>query len=146
MPRNTLKCLHWNGAFINILNEQITEHICFLLLHCTQRKYVTSELFQNMNTATKIWATVQHIGQDSKDVCIKFVGEIFQIYEASSTTKCSPLHFINDSQPLLDVPSLHKVPLSRPYCPVHNCSESIACLQRALTFILSQDGENKNAA
>lgn len=143
MSRNTLKCLHWNGAFINILNEQITEHICFLLLHCTQRKYVTSELFKNMNTATKIWETVQHIGQDSKDVCIKFVGEIFQIYEASSTTKCSPLHFINDTQPLLDIPSLHKVLLSRPYFPVHNCSESISCLQRALTFILSQDGENK---
>lgn len=143
MSRNSLKCTHWNGAFMNILDEQITEHICFLLLYCTQRKYVTSEIFKNMNTATKIWANVQLIGKDSKDVCIKFVGEIFQIYEASSTTKCSPLHFINDTQSLLDIPSLHKVLLSRSSFPVHYCSESMLCLQRALTFILNQDGENK---
>lgn len=141
--RNSLKCSHWNGAFINILNAQITEHMCFLLLHCTQRNYVTSELFKNMNTATKIWAKVQHIDQDSKDVCIKFVEEIFQIYKATSRTKCSPLHFINDTNSLLDIPALHKVLHSRSSFLVHNCSESKSCLQRALTFILNQDGESK---
>lgn len=140
--RNSLKSSHWNGAFINILNEQINEHVCFLLLHCTQKEYVTSKLFKIMNTATKIWTSIQHIDKDSKDVCIKFVGEIFQIYEASSTTKCSPLHFINDTQSLLDIPSLHKVLISRSF-PVHNCNESKSCLKRALTFILNQDGESK---
>lgn len=143
MSRNSLKCLHWDGAFINILNEQITERICFLLLHCTQTKHVTSKLFKDMNTAMKIWATVKQIGQDSKDICIKFVWEIFQIYEASSSTKRSPLHFINDTKSLLDIPALHKVLLSRSSFPVHNCSESKSCLQRALTFILNQDGESK---
>lgn len=142
MSRNSLRSSHWNGAFKNILDEQINEPICFLLLHCTQKEYVTSELFNIMNTATKIWTNIQHIRKDSKYVCIKFVEEIFQIYEASSTSNCSPLHFINDTQSLLDIPSLHKVLLSKSF-PDHNCSESKSCLKKALTFILNQDGESK---
>lgn len=142
MSRNSLKYSNWNDAFTMILEGQITKNECLLFLHCTQRNYVSRVVFKDMNIATKIWTNVQHLGQESKDVCVKYVGELFQIYEASSTTECSPLHFINGTESLLDIPSLHKVLHSRSF-PVHNCSESLSCLQRALKFILNQDEESE---
>lgn len=137
MSRNSLKDRNWNGAFTMIMEGQITKNKSLLFLHCTQRNYVTSVVSKNMAIAIKIWTNLQHLGQESKDVCMKYVGEMFQIYEASSTTECSPLHFINDTESLLDIPSLHKVLHSRSF-PVHNCSKSL-CLQRALKVILNQD-------
>lgn len=142
MARKSLKCSNWDGAFTMILDQPITAKLCLLLFFCIQRKYVTCELFKNMNMASKIWAKVQHLGEESKDVCVKFVGEIFRIYEASSL-KCSPLHFINGTQSVLDIPSMHKVLLSRSSYPVHSCSESLSCLETALTLILNKDGESK---
>lgn len=141
MSRNSLKYSNWNDTFTKILEGQITKNECLLFLHCTQRNYVTWIVFKDRNIATKIWTNVQHLDQESKDVCMKYVEEIFQIYKASSTTECSPLHFINDTESLLDVPSLHKVLHSRSF-PVHKCSESLKCLQRALKFILNQNEES----
>lgn len=143
VSRNSLKYSNWNDAFAMILEGQITKNECLLFLHCSHRKYVTWFVLKNINTATKIWTNVKHLGKESKDVCMKYVGEIFQIYEASSTTACSPLHFINGTESLLDVTSLHKVLHSRSSFPVHNCSESISCLQRALRFILNQNEESE---
>lgn len=143
MSRNSLNLSHRQGALSVMLNEQITENICLILLHCIHKKYVSSAVSKNMNTASKIWDKVQHLGQESKDICVKFVGEIFQTYEAYSTTKCSPLHFINGTQSVLDITSLHKVLFSRSSFPLHNCSKSTLCLQSALKFILNQGGECK---
>lgn len=143
MSRNLLNLSHWQGALSVILDGQITENICLILLHCIHKKYVSIAVSKNMNTASKIWNKVQHLGQESRDICVKFVGEIFQTYEACSTTKCSPLHFINGTQSVLDVTSLHNVLFSRSSFPLHNCSKSTSCLQSALKFILNQGGECK---
>lgn len=143
MSRNSLNFSHWQGALTMMLDGQITEKICLILLHCIHRKYVSLAVSRNMNTASKIWDKVQHLGQESKSICVRFVVEIFQTYEAYSTTKCSPLHFINGTQSLLDITSLHKVLLSRPSFPLHNCSKSTSCLQSALKCILNQEGECK---
>lgn len=138
MSRYLPKYTIWNG-FTKIFEGQITQNECLLFLHCTQRNWVE---LKDMNIATNVWKNIQHLDKKLKDVCIMYVGEIFQIYEASSRTQCSPLHFINDTESLLDVPSLHKVLHSRSF-PVHNCSESLSCLQRALKFILKQNEESE---
>lgn len=143
MARNSLNFPHQQGAFTMMLDGKITEKICLILLHYIHREYVSLAVSRNMNIASKIWDKIQHLGQESKDICVRFVVEIFQVYEACSTTKCSPLHFINGTQSLLDIPSLHKVLLSRPSFPLHTCSKSTLCLQSALTFILNQEGECK---
>lgn len=143
MSRNSLNLSHRQGALSVMLDGQITENICLILLHCIHKKYVSIAVSKNMNTASKIWDKVQHLGQESKDICVNVVGEIFQTYEACSTTKCSPLHFINGTQSVLDVTSLHKVLFSRSSFPLHNCSKSTSCLQSALKFILNQGGECK---
>lgn len=143
ISRNLLNLSHWQGALSVILDGQITENICLILLHCIHKKYVSIAVSKNMNTASKIWNKVQHLGQESRNICVKFVGEIFQTYEACSTTKCSPLHFINGTQSVLDVTSLHNVLFSRSSFPLHNCSKSTSCLQSALKFILNQRGECK---
>lgn len=143
MLRNSLESSNWNGAFSMILDGPITENICLLLLHCIEKKYVTSEFIKNTKKASKIWAKIQDLGQKSKDICVRFVGEIFKIYEASSATECSPLHFINGTQSILDIPSLHEVLLLRSSFSVHSCSESFSCLQTSLTSILNKDGESE---
>lgn len=141
MSRNILKSFHWNSAFEQLLDRQVTEKICLLLLHCIWRKYVPGILSRRTNIASKIWAQLQHLDKELKGICVQFVGEIFQIYEASCASQCSPLHIINDMQSILDISSLHKLLQSKSSYPCHNCSKSQPCLQNALQFILSQDGE-----
>lgn len=139
MSRNLLKSSHWNDAFEHLLNRQVTEKMCLLLLHCISKAYVPRVLSKNRNIASKIWTHLQHLDKELKGFCSQFVGEIFQIYEASSTSQCSPLHIINDMRFILDISSLHKLLQSKSSYPCHSCSKSQPCLQRALQFIVSQD-------
>lgn len=136
--RNSVNSTHWNGAFGKLLDGHFTENICLLFLYCMHKKYVTSTFLVN-TTAVKIWATVKHIGKESRGICVAFVGEIFHIYEALGSLQCFPLHFINDMQSLLDISSLQKVLRSRPSYPIHDCKESLSCLKKALHFVLNQD-------
>lgn len=139
MSRNILKSSHWNSAFEQLLDRQVTEKMCLLLLHCILRKYVPGVLSRSRNIASKIWAQLQHLDKELKGICDQFVGEIFQIYEASCASQCSPLHIISDMQSILNISSLHKLLLSKSSYPCHSCSKSQPCLQSALQFILSQD-------
>lgn len=135
--RNTVDFIHWNGAFEKLLDERFNEKMCSLLLYCMHKKYVTS-IFP-LNTASKIWAKIKNLGEESRDFCFQFVEEIFQIYEALGPHKRFALHFINDMQSVLDISAMHRVLSSRSSYPIHDCKESISCLRKALQFVLNQD-------
>lgn len=135
--RNSIDFTHWNGAYVKLFNGQFNEKKCLLFLYCMQKKYVSSVFL--MNTASKIWAEVKHLGQESKDHCVQFAGEIFQIFEALGLRQCFPLHFINDMQSVLDISSLHRVLSSRSRYPIHDCKESLPCLRKAVQFVMNQD-------
>lgn len=135
--RNTAKSIHWYGAFEKLLDERFNEKMCLPLLYCMHKKYVT-KMF-SLNTVSKIWAKIKHLGEESRDICAQFVGEIFQIYEALGPLNRSPLHFINDMKSVLDISSMHRVLSSRSSYPIHDCKESISCLRKALQFVLNQD-------
>lgn len=137
--RNILTSSHWNSAFGQLLDGEETENICLLLLHCICNKSVSDDFSSRKNVVSKIWAQLHHLNKASKGICIQFVGEIFQIYEALSTSQRSPVHIINDMQSILDISSLHKLLKSNSSYLCHNCSKSQQCMQSALQFILSQD-------
>lgn len=139
MSRNILKSSHWNSAFEQLLDRPVTEKMCLLLLHCIWKKYVPGVLSRRRYTASKIWEQLLHLDEELKGICVQFVAEIFQIYEALNTSQCSPLHIINDMQSILDISSLHKLLQSKSSYPYHSCGKSQPCLQNALKFILSQD-------
>lgn len=131
--RNTANCIHWNGAFRKLLDKSFNEKMCLPLLYCMHKKYVRN--FFSLNTASKIWAKIRHLGEESRDICVQFVGEIFQIYDDLGP----PLHFINDMQSVLDISLMHRVLSSSSSYPFHDCKESISCLRKALQFVLNQD-------
>lgn len=135
--RNTAKFIHWNGAFEKLLDERLNEKMCLPLLYCMHKKYVTSIL--SLNTASKIWSKIKNLGEESRDICVQFVEEIFQIYEALGPHKRFPLHFINEMQSALDISAMHRVLSSRSSYPIHDCKESISCLRKALQFVMNQD-------
>lgn len=135
--RNTANFIHWNGAFGKLLDGHFNEKMCLHLLYCMHKKYVTSVF--SMNAASKIWAKIMHFDQESRDICVQFVGEIFQIYEALEPLQRFPLHFINDMQSVLDISSMHRVLSSRSSYHIHDCKESISCVRKALQFVLNQD-------
>lgn len=135
--RNTINVTHWTGAYEKLFDGQFNDKLCLLLLYCMQKEYVTSAF--PMNTASKIWAEVKHLGQESKDICVQFAGEMFEIYEALRVQQCFPLHFINDMQSVLNISSLHRVLSSRSHYPIHDCKESLACLRKSLQFVVNQD-------
>lgn len=135
--RNSINLTHWTGAFEKLFDGQFNDKMCLLLLYCMQKEYVTSAF--PINIATKIWAEVKHLHQESKHICVQFAGEIFQIFEALGLQQCFPLHFINDMQSVLDISSLHRVLSSRSHYPIHDCKESLSCLRKALQFVINQD-------
>lgn len=135
--RNTINCTHWTGAYEKLFNGPFNDKMCLLLLYCMQKKYVTSAF--PLNNASKIWAEVKRLSQESKDICVQFAEEIFQIYKALGLRQCFPLHFINDMQSVLDISSLHRVLSSMSHYPIHDCKESLSCLRKALQFVINQD-------
>lgn len=137
---NNANVTHWNGAFQKLLDGYFTEEMCLLLLYCMHKRYVDSAFYRH--NASKIWANVKQFRQTSKDICVQFVEEIYQIYEASGQFHL-PIHFINDMQYILDISSIHKVLNKRSWYPVHDCKESLSCLRMAMQFVMNQDLGNK---
>lgn len=147
MMRNVLKNTHWRAAFTELFSRQDIARkveICPLLLHCIHKTYLIDLSFIKDDTARQLWGNFQKLGKDSRGMCIENARHVFDIYRKANPI-CSPLHFINDMQSLLDISALHRVLTAYPLpaTPMRCCSNSLSCLQHALQFLLSVEIESK---
>lgn len=147
MMRNVLTTTHWRAAFTELFSRQDIVRkveICLLLLHCIHKTYLIDLSFIKDDTARQLWGNFQKLGKDSSGMCIENARHIFDIYRKANI-RCSPVHFINDMQSLLDISALHGVLTAYPppATPVRCCSSSLSCLQHALQFILSVESESQ---
>lgn len=137
--RNSFKISDWNGAFCNLLDGQITNKMCLLLLHCIKKESFTANLLDTV-IADKIWRYIVSIMSRGKaDDFKKFRQEIFQIYEISVPSVLSPLHIIRDLHSVLDLQTLEKVLISKPSFNNQCCPSFSSCLETALKIILNQN-------
>lgn len=145
--RNNLKMSHWLAAFKELFSRQdITRNveICLLLLHSIHKTYLCDSSFIKADIACRLWENFQKLDKDSSGMCIENAGHIFDIYRKANN-RCSPVHFINGMQSLLDISALHGVltAYQPPATPVPCCSNSLSCLQCALQFLLSVESESQ---
>lgn len=140
MSRN-VRHLHCEYVFETLFSGHITAKLCLILFQSIQKNYVTREVLKKADIASKVWKELQKLDQEIRDFRGQYVQEIFWVYDATGMTQCSPLHYINDMQSLLDMSVLCNALIRNRCKTIHMCSKS-SCLRRALESILNHDDES----
>lgn len=141
MLRESLKD-QCEGAFEISFRGDITSKLCLLLIHSIKKKYVKRLVLSKEDIASKVWKELQNSDQETRDFCGQYVQEILHVYDATGTTRRSPLHYITDMQSVLDISMLHTALTLEPQNrAIHMCGKSSSCLRNALQFILKHDNE-----
>lgn len=130
------------GAFEHLFCEDITSKLCLLLIHSIKKKYVRRAVLKKADIASKVWKELQNFDQETRTICGQYVQEILHVYDATGTTRRSPLHYITDMQSMLDISMLHTALTLEPQNrTIHMCGKSSSCLRNALQLILKHDHE-----
>lgn len=134
---------HCEGAFEVLFRGNITPKLCLLLLHSIQKEYVNRNVLRKADMASKVWKKLQNLDQETRHFCGQYVQEILRVYDATGPTKCSPLHYINEMQPLLNMSMLHHALTLKPLKQIHRCEKPLLCLRNALEIILNHDDDSE---
>lgn len=130
------------GAFEHLFCEDITSKLCLLLIHSMKKKYVRRSVLIKADIASKVWKELQNVDQETRNICGQYVKEILHVYDATDTTRRSPLHYITDMQSVLDISMLHTALILEPQNrTIHRCDKSSPCLRNALQLILEHVNE-----
>lgn len=133
--------LHCENVFETLFSGHITAKLCLILFQSIQKNYVTREVLRKADIASKVWTELQKLDQEIRDFRGQYVQEIFCVYDATGMKQCSPLHYINDLQSLLDMSVLCNALTVKHHKTIHMCSKSL-CLRKALESILNHDDES----